>query len=176
MREWVVWSFTRCIWKSSLAKVLLRSQKLTDSNHSPKENLFAKCYLPILGDEGWVREMDCLQKNHFKILPDAGWDPQSQKTERNWGCQHAGSHWVREKGASPAPNSLCSAVTACWGLLRSEVALKNTPLVLLVRINPSHFAPYVAEESFLWGDTEAPKSEEKLWATSVPPEPWFACT
>lgn len=61
------------------------------------------------------------------------------------------------KGAPPAPNSLCSAVTAYRGLLRNEVALKNASLVLLVSINPSRFAPYVAVESFLWGDTETPK-------------------
>jgi len=52
----VVLSFIGCIWKSLLAKVLLRSQKLTGSNHSPEEYLLAKCYLPILGDKGWVRK------------------------------------------------------------------------------------------------------------------------
>ena len=147
----MVLSFIGCIWKSSLAKVL-RSQKLTGSNDSPKENLLTKCYLPNLGDEGWVRETDCLQKNHQKScqMQDESPKPRRQREIEDGSIACQGEPMDEggcQKGVSPAPDSLCSAATACQGLLRSEEALTKAALVLLVRINPSCFAPCGAKES-----------------------------
>lgn len=105
-----------------MAKVFLRSQKLTGSNHSPKENLLAKCYL---GHEGWVGETNCLQNNHQKSCQMQGERPKTRRQrEMEDGSIACGGEPVdegeRQKGAFPAPDSPCSAATACRGLLRSK--------------------------------------------------------
>lgn len=71
--------FTGGVWKPFLTMILVRSWELTDSNHIPKNILLLKCYLPILGDEGWVRETSCLWKSPQKScqvqgeIPMPGW-------------------------------------------------------------------------------------------------------
>lgn len=176
MWEWVVLSFIGCIWKSSLAKVLLRSQKLTGSNHSPEENLLAKHYLPILGDEGWVRET--VSRNTLKSPARC-----------------------RVKAPNPANRDNLRVAVSCAGgssrtreIVRKEHSLPQTPCAL--QRPPAKGYWEVKQHSkmlhlcrlwerirhvlhhVVWSVCrilQLGKKEQKLWATLVPPEPALAC-
>lgn len=81
-----------------------------------------------------------------KILPDAGWETQDQKTERNGGRQH------RLRGGASG-----------WGgTSERSIPCPRLPLLCSDRL------PRVIEKQ----ETEKiTKREQKLWATSVPPKP-----
>lgn len=129
------------------------------------------------GDEGGVREINCLQKNHQKTCQIQNESPKPRSGWQQGGgvaAPHAGSsRWMRgiagkEHPLPQTPSALPRAIQKQSGTQKccTCVAYENKSLT---------FCTMRCKEECVcvcvyWNSK---KSEQKLWTTSVPPEPCF---